>query len=754
MNKDRRRNTLHRVAPSLAFIFGICVLVICCYDSGHTSLPPTEKRYMAAKASISNLRQNNQKSMLRESWEKLANEFRSIYDADPEWPNRPAALFKAAESLEELARRSCSRADARKAIACYESVALRHADSRLADDALFRAAQLRAASLRDDKGALALLSRIKKQYPKGDMLGEAVALEKAIRASTNGKTAPEAVKKVADATIGGDEVPAPAFAANSKSNFAGDLPLRLRAARTRVKALKNDAMRACWRQPWEDLRDEFLRIHKAGKKSIAPEALFEAAECQRNLAACSRVSSDSKKAQDFYFQVANNYPAHGLADDSLFNAARLQYNSQKEKAAALSTLSRQLKTYPKGDKAPEARKLLAILESVPPASSKSVARQKEPPELQVLSWDSINKNNVEIILELSEPTPYATRLEKPVKGAPARLVVDLENAQVVDDVRKGVTINGSLLKAVRVQDTKKGASLHFDFREVKRFDSRIEKNPCRIILNVAAGKSAPKPKEKAPSSTRIAQKSPGSKIKTLQVSDMASQLGLTVGRVFIDAGHGGRDPGTSHNKVIERQVTLDIATALGRLLQANGLEVIYSRTADRSLQLSERTSRANSAHADLFISIHVNANDNPQANGFETYYLDLASNQQAARVAMLENASSDKRLGDMQSMLAEVMLHARAHESRNLAADIQRLSISRLKKRDYNVRSNGVKSAPFHVLLGARMPAVLVEVGYCSNPAEAARLASPKYRNAIAEGLAEGILAYRDRLLRNHTAQK
>ena len=187
-------------------------------------------------------------------------------------------------------------------------------------------------------------------------------------------------------------------------------------------------------------------------------------------------------------------------------------------------------------------------------------------------------------------------------------------------------------------------------------------------------------------------------------------------------------------------------------MAANGLEVIYSRSGDQTVKLSERTRLANRGKSDLFISIHVNAHDNAKINGIETYYLDLASTPQAARVAALENSASDKRLGDMQTMVADVMLNARADESRRLASDIQKATMFRLKKRNYAPRDNGVKSAPFHVLCGAQMPAVLVEVGYCTNLAEARNLALPQYRHALAEGLAEGILAYRDRLLRNRTA--
>lgn len=758
---SREKALSRRLAPPLAFVLAICLLVICCYDSGYSGLPPTEKRYAAAKARIINLKRDEKNSKLREPWEKLAGEFRSIYDADPAWPNRAAALFRAAESLEELAGRSFAKSDARKAVECYETLALRHAGSRLADDALFRAARLRAAWLRDDKGALALLARLKKQYPRGDMIAEATALEKALKASAKGRTAPEAVAAASRREAQEDPPAATAARKDASAATKNDLPLRYRAAKSRMAALRGDPVKACWRQPWEDLREEFLRISQNGKKlPLAAGALFHAAVCQESLARCSNLSADFNQAQKLYLEVANTHPKSAVADDALLAAARLHAGRASGREKALDLLETLLDAYPKGDMAAEARRLrTALLEDgeEPPARRRNAG----PPELQVLSWDSPNRNLVEIVLEMSAPAQFSTRLVEGVKGTPARLFLDFEDARVVNDVRKGVTVRGSLLQAVRVRDRKQGgATLQFDFREVRRFDTRSEDDPCRIVLSVAAGKAGLPRKGKgngrqgyAGTDADQAPVRRAAALKTRQVSDMASQLGLTVRKVFIDAGHGGKDPGTSHNDVLERMVTLDVALRLGRLLESNGLEVVYSRRKDVSVSLSERTRKANAERADLFVSIHVNANDNARINGFETYYLDLASNPQAARVAMLENAGSDRRLGDMQCMLADVMLSARVEESRRLAGDIQRLSMFRLKRREYAVKNNGVKAAPFHVLLGAQMPAILVELGYCTNRDEARNLGRSSYRHALAEGLAEGILAYRNRLLKRRTAE-
>ena len=770
--KQTDKALVRRLAPPLAFLLALCLLVICCYDAGYSALPPTEKRYAAAKADIASLKLDDKKGNLREPWEKLATEFRAIYDTDPAWPNRPAALFRAAESLEELAKRSFAKADARKAIECYESLALRHADSRLADDALFRAARMRAAWLKDDKGALALLARIKSQYPKGDMLSEALALEKALKASVSGRTAPEA-RQVAAADrkeAVEDQPAAPEKSSSSQAvppSVSEDRLLpRYRAAKARMEALRADKIKSCWRQPWEELQTEFQRIYESRKDwAVAPGALFRSAASQEALADCSHLPGDYRRALELYLALTREFPKSALADDALLCAARIQGTRLGKTGEGLALLDEILADYPRGDMAAEARTLRAqwsgTLAAAGGADSASRAAERhETPEVQVLSWDSLNKNSVEIVLEMSGPTRYSTRLVKARKGAPARLYLDLENAAVVSDVRKGVTVRGSLLQAVRVRDHKEGgASLQFDFREVRRFDARIEDDPCRIVLSVAAGKT-PLPRKAGAAAAFAAgeEDTPAPRasktgIRSRQVSDMASQLGLTVHTVFIDAGHGGRDPGTSHNKVLERLVTLDVAMTLGRLLEANGLEVVYSRTRDTAVSLSERTRRANAARADLFVSVHVNASEDPRVSGVETYYLDLASNPQAARVAALENAGSDRRLGDMQNMLADVMLNARVEESRRLAGDIQRLSMFRLKRREFTVRNNGVKAAPFHVLLGAQMPAVLVELGYCTNPAEARNRADPKYRHALAEGLAEGILAYKDRLLKRQTAQ-
>lgn len=796
-------NQMRRLVPPLAFLVALCLMVVCFYDSGYTSLPPTGKRYDLAKANIETLRQDEKRSGQREPWENLAAEFRAIYDADPGWPNRPAALFRAAESLEELARRSFAKADARKAIECYEAVAQRHADSRLADDALFRAAKLRAAWLKDDKGAMALLERIKSQYPKGDMLSEALALEKTLQAAANGRTAPEARQvsstdgkepKDEAAPAKGASTAAPSPASSSVAGSAdaptallakasalqplpqADLLPRYREAKAKMEALRADKVRSCWRQPWEELTTEFLRIYTSRKDwAISPGALFRAAASQEALSDCSHIADEYRQARDLYLKLAQEFPKSALADDSLLRAASIEADRLNQPSEALELLDAIMALYSGGDMVTEAQTLRNRITGPPAAtaSKSGAAPQAARPVVQSLSWNSLSKNSVEIVLELSAPARYSAKLNTgSAKGknrsGQASLQIALENASVENDIRKGVNIRGSLFKGMSVSDSKGGETLlQFNFQDARRFDARTETNPCRIILRVAGGSTQLPPVSNAkagfadaePAAAKAATVAesggaqPATPPSPRLVRDMARQLGLTVHTVFIDAGHGGRDPGTNHHGVLERAISLDVALTLGRLLEANGLEVVYSRTADKHVSLRERTTMANAAGADLFVSIHINANEDPSVQGFETYYLDIASNPEAARLATLENADGDHRLGDMQKMLADVMLNARVDESRHLAQDIQRLSQFRLKRRQYNTKDNGIKSAPFIVLLGAQMPAVLVEIGYCTNRDEASRLLTPKYRMTLAEGLAEGILAYKDKLLKRRTVQ-
>ncbi len=227
---------------------------------------------------------------------------------------------------------------------------------------------------------------------------------------------------------------------------------------------------------------------------------------------------------------------------------------------------------------------------------------------------------------------------------------------------------------------------------------------------------------------------------------LAAQLGLSVRTVIIDPGHGGRDPGTMHNGVVEQDVNLDIAKRLKTILEKLGYKVHMTRTGNTWVSLSERVNFSKRKKGDLFVSIHVNASENTSISGPETYILDFARSSSVSRLAMVENADSG-RLGDMDKILTEILTGARTTESRRLAERVQKYMLSALKKGGVSARDGGVKGAPFFVLVGSSMPSILVEVGYCTNKTEASRLKTSKYRQNLAQGMANGIHYYARSLL-------
>jgi N-acetylmuramoyl-L-alanine amidase len=221
-------------------------------------------------------------------------------------------------------------------------------------------------------------------------------------------------------------------------------------------------------------------------------------------------------------------------------------------------------------------------------------------------------------------------------------------------------------------------------------------------------------------------------------------LGLKIGRIVIDPGHGGHDTGTiGPNGLEEKDLVLDVAKRLGKLLDARlGADVIYTRQDDTFIPLETRTAIANQEEADLFVSIHANSSRDPDARGVETYYLNFTSNANALEVAARENAVSDKSIHELQDLVKKIALKEKIEESREFAANVQQSLHSGLSTKSPGIRDRGVKKAPFIVLIGANMPSILAEISFVSNPGDEKRLETAEYRQRIAESLYKGISKY------------
>jgi N-acetylmuramoyl-L-alanine amidase len=222
-------------------------------------------------------------------------------------------------------------------------------------------------------------------------------------------------------------------------------------------------------------------------------------------------------------------------------------------------------------------------------------------------------------------------------------------------------------------------------------------------------------------------------------------LGLKIGRIVIDAGHGGHDTGTiGPTGLMEKDLCLDVALRLGKIIQQRlpGADVVYTRSDDTFIPLEERTHIANEARADLFISIHANSSHDHQARGIETYYLNLKGSPDAMEVASRENATASESIHDLEDIVKKIARSEKIDESREFASDIQDSLAKRIQKQYKPVKDRGVRKAPFVVLIGADMPSILTEISFLSNPADEQLLKKPDHRQRVAEGLYQGVASY------------
>lgn len=545
---------------------------------------------------------------------------------------------------------------------------------------------------------------------------------------------------------------------------AVSIDTRYENAKNELDALEKDARRSALRHEWEKVERLFIAIHRDGKGwGNAPAALFRVALTREGLARKSMNAGDFKAAVARYEEVEQKYPRSPLADDALLAAAKLRIERLDDVKGGRRTLEKLLKEYPGGDMAGAARALLAgdagggaAATRTPAASDTAKPSEgagREPSGgsprsaskfavLRQVSWKA-NGNDAEVAIELDREARWSHQFVPgdAATGRPSRLLIDVDGARADEKVRPGARISGKVLSRVRVDLSVKGRTrVIVDFRAVERYDvDTVPGSPFRIIARATTSPRGLPGGEDADAGVPV--RTPRGKPK-----DIAEQLGLGVRTIMIDAGHGGKDPGAMANGIVEREVTLAMAKLVGERLRAAGFRVLYTRERDVFIPLDDRTQMANNSKADLFVSLHVNANNDKSIAGVETYYLDLASTSSAAKVASRENSVSEKNLSDLQYILTDLMLSAKTQESRDLAGIVQGTLVKRLDSFGQAPHGNGVRSAPFYVLMGARMPAVLVEVGYCTNPAEAKLLSSPRYRRALADGIVESLLRYKRKL--------
>ena len=336
----------------------------------------------------------------------------------------------------------------------------------------------------------------------------------------------------------------------------------------------------------------------------------------------------------------------------------------------------------------------------------------------IRSWSS--ENYTRVVVDLTNTVEFSkNRLSNP-----DRLYFDVKDAHISKEINTSIPVGDGILKTVRAsQFNKTTVRVVLDLDEISDYQTFIFDDPARLVIDVY-GK------------TRTADK---------------ADMNFVKRRIVLDPGHGGHDPGAVGPKnLYEKDVVLDIALKLKKVLMEDPFnEVFLTRERDIFIPLEERTAMANRKNADLFVSIHANASPRREAKGIETYLLNWTDDEEAIRVAARENAISLKKMRAMNRQVdivdvikSDLIRENKRDESIKLANYIQRSLISNLDSDTKLVLNLGVKQALFYVLFGAKMPSVLVEVSFISNPEEERLLSNDAYRTEIAKGIAKGLNTY------------
>lgn len=341
---------------------------------------------------------------------------------------------------------------------------------------------------------------------------------------------------------------------------------------------------------------------------------------------------------------------------------------------------------------------------------------------------------------------------------PDRLYIDLFSSRLSDALIKGrqLEINDRLLSNARLAQNRNNKSrIVLDLRTAVSFDAFWLEGPVRLVIDVRAA-GTPQAERTvlalSPARVQAPEAPPAQSPEAPRAADVTAAgrfsltraLGLKLERVLIDAGHGGHDTGSiGRGGLLEKDVVLDIALRLGRLVEERlAAEVIQTRTGDTFVPLEERTKIANERKADLMISIHCNSAPSSRVRGIETYYLNFTSDSWELGVAALENAAASRSIHELEDLVSKIALEEKIEESRDLATRVQARLHAGVSKHSSSIRNRGVRKAPFVVLIGAEMPAVLAEIAFMSNRADEALLGKSSFRQEVAEYLYSAIADY------------
>jgi N-acetylmuramoyl-L-alanine amidase len=686
---------------SLRFmLWAVAALLIVAALHQPTHASTAESKFYAAQRCYSDLQKNEKRQKHRDQWLRCITQFMAVYRHDPHGPWAAAGLYNAGVLYGELYKRSFVNADRQEALTLFDSVERNFPKSRYRSRAQAAAEQMR-----------------------GGRTAQTASTPPAPRTAQPTPSVPPA--KPAPAPAAKPAQPPPV----ARSATTAAVPHH--AAQKHYEQAQSNDLRLEQRPELQKLRDQWLKSITSYRQAfqaepngvLAPAALYGMASSYAGLYRWSRNGVDLIQSQKTYQELIDKFPQSTYAERA---------------RAALGI----------GPHAPMAEADAdAIAQVIQAAQAQVPAREPlgpqqtsdQPAIVEGLRFWS-NPRYTRVVIDASQDTVFSYRelREDPSIGMPQRIYIDLHNSRLSKGLQRVFPINDDLLSDARAgQYTNDTVRVVVDLKSFKTFKIFSLKTPFRIVLDVwgtdtDADTVASHPRD---SDRSVAQRMPPSAI--------VKQLALGVRRIVVDPGHGGRDPGAPGyvKGVYEKDIVLAVSKFLAEKIRTQlQCEVILTRETDVYLSLEERTAIANTQNADLFISVHTNAAPNRSASGFETYILNLATDDESIRVAARENATSMKNISDLDSILKDLMQNAKVSESTRLASYVQFGALSRLG--NYKVLDKGVKKAPFYVLLGAQMPSILVETGFISNPDECKRLMTAEYQKMVAQGIVDGIKRY------------
>lgn len=564
-----------------------------------------------------------------------------------------------------------------------------------------------------------------------------------------------------------------ALCSDSMENTLSSIQEHYKQAKFFYKQLQTKAEMAKQRPLWLKGGRKFRRVYLANPKSdMAPASLFMLGQLYEKMFTRFKNRPDLNEAIDYYHDCQSLFPRHQLADDALYALGNIhvEHLSLYKKAAGFYTSI--VNEYPQGDMYSRASNALKSLSSdfdiaLPKAMVNGSTHKKLTNVLPVKYWSSTDYSR--IIINASGPVTYSAGLLQKETQKRRRLYIDFKNSYIKPRYRSPIPIAEGLLKRIRTgQHSSDTVRVVLDIESISNYKIFSLPDPFRVVIDIRGKKrdhatitvlqrkKFPKKfdiKEQQVSILSQQKKIPPQSVRQPDATkeqgvvqnnfSLAQQLGLGVRRIVIDPGHGGKDPGAISNGLKEKDIVLDLARKLKeRLEQRDNYEVILTRDQDRYISLEERTAIANGNNADLFVSIHINAHRNTSIRGIETYFLNLASNKEAMRVAAFENATSELQMSDLQDVLAGIMKNSKRKESSRLANSVHSALIRGLGDSGFVFKDLGVKQAPFYVLIGAEMPAILLEVAFISNPEEARTLQDEQFRTSFAQQASRGVTSY------------